>query len=1261
VKLAWKLSIPQICIVICLGLISFVVVNFSLTSLREKYVADVVGSRFQHIIRDIEASEREAVRLTSLFLRLPSVTKAYETALSGNIDDAYSPEAQAARELLRKELAPMLESYEEQTGNKLQLHFHLPNVRSLVRLWRAKNTQIKGESLDVSDDLVEYRLTILDVLKSGRMVTGIELGSGGFAIRGVIPVKAPDGRLLGSAEVLKDFQPVLDAITEEGKIEPILYVNKDRISIATDRLNPMAIATDMQDPKKNPHKGDFVRVTKPIDEANDSLITSELLAKGKHGQVIEYRGPMALATLPINDYQGTQLGVLVCVMNTASATQLVNTAEITLALMLMLMVIAPTASLLLGLRMLVIKPLNRIKEKIQDIAEDRVNLSEQIPSHQKDEIGALAKWFNILIGKLVAMLDDVREADERTQIMLDATPMVATLWDRNLNRLACNQEALVLFSASSKQDYLDRFFEFSPEYQPCGRTSLEMGKEVITKAFEEGYTCLEWMHQTAKGELMPTEVTLVRVKYRDSFIVVWYTHDLRERKAILERVEAESARFKEMAHWYVSILDAIPFPVSVQDTDRKWTFVNAALGKLLNKKREDILGLQCNSWGISICDTDGCSIICAQQGKRQTHFFHNDASYQVDISILKNLQGEVAGYLEVIQDITEMERMAKEQAEAVAANLAKSAFLAKMSHEIRTPMNAILGLTEIQLQQETLSLNTREAFSRIFTAGYTLLCIINDILDLSKIEAGKLELVLSPYEITSLISDTLHLNLMRISSKPIEFVLEVDEDIPFKLLGDELRIKQILNNLLSNAFKYTYEGEVRLSVRVECGETDSEVMLVYCVSDTGMGMATEQVEKMFDEYTRFNTATTHAIEGTGLGMNIAQHLIGLMGGTITVESEPGHGTSITVRLPQRKLGNDELGKEMAENLRCFSGISPHLRMAQVKYKRIPQGKVLIVDDLETNLYVAKGLMLPYGLSIDTAMSGFEAIEKIRQGNEYDVIFMDHMMPKMDGVEASKIIRSLGYSRPIVALTANAVLGQAEVFLQNGFDDYISKPIDSRRLDAILGKFIREKQGWVDVAEPSQEQTSESELERISQDLELLGIFSRDAEKSLATLKSVWEDMSRDGNIPEDCLKAYVINVHAMKSALANIGEARLSALALALEQAGREQNLSVMTNSTGGFLDGLRKVIDKVRPKENGAIINFDLDPGFLRRKLHIIQISCETYNKKAAKDALLELKQKSWSASTRSLLDSLTELLLCGDFDKAAACIREVSSEGGQ
>ncbi|MCL2479702.1 MAG: ATP-binding protein, partial [Treponema sp.] len=524
-------------------------------------------------------------------------------------------------------------------------------------------------------------------------------------------------------------------------------------------------------------------------------------------------------------------------------------------------------------------------------------------------------------------------------------------------------------------------------------------------------------------------------------------------------------------------------------------------------------------------------------------------------------------------------------------NQQKSNFLATVSHEIRTPLNVILGITEIQLQGETLSVDERESFAKIQNSGDLLLGIINDILDLSRIEAGKMEMVPVKYEVTSMINDVIQLNKLRFDNKPIEFKPLVDEKIPSVLIGDELRIKQILNNLLSNAYKYTERGEVIFSSAVEYpkGAVASHVMLVFRVSDTGQGMSPEQLKNLFDEYSRFNLEANRLTEGTGLGMSITRKLLNLMGGKISVESTVGKGTTVTVHIPQRNTGigvSGMLGREMADNLQQFRiDSAAHIKMAQINRDPMSYGSVLIVDDVESNLFVAKGLMAPYGLAIDTAISGFQAIEKIKSGKRYDIIFMDHMMPKMDGIEATRIIRGLGYSNPIVALTANALTGQADIFLANGFDGFISKPIDIRQLNDSLNKMIRDKQPHhVIEAERKKQEILEIEAEKkkkeivekdsgkaqnVSVDPELLKLFVQDADRVISALEAIYQNEFRRN----DDVQMYIISVHGIKSALANIGEKELSAFALKLEQAGKQSNIDMIKGETPAFLEALRALV----------------------------------------------------------------------------------------
>ena len=410
------------------------------------------------------------------------------------------------------------------------------------------------------------------------------------------------------------------------------------------------------------------------------------------------------------------------------------------------------------------------------------------------------------------------------------------------------------------------------------------------------------------------------------------------------------------------------------------------------------------------------------------------------------------------------EELEKQTGIAVSASQAKSEFLAVMSHEIRSPLNAIIGLSEIELQRN-LGPGSKTNLEHIYQSGSSLLGIVNDILDISKIEAGNFELILDEYETAPLINDAVNLNKIRIGSKPLVFILEVSGDFPRKLKGDELRVKRILNNILSNAIKYTRAGTVTLFAGwKKCGE---RALISFAVEDTGIGIRREDMDKLFSDYIQLDSKANRKIEGTGLGLAITRKLVEMMGGTIRVESEYGAGSSFTVELLQDIADSQAIGAETAESLRTFRYVHDGKNRDIVR-SWMPYGKVLVVDDLPVNLQVARGLIGLYGLQIDTAASGREAIALLQETNSpYDLVFMDHMMPEMDGLEAVRIIREWEQKRdpnngavspvPIIALTANALAGTKELFLSHGFNGYISKPIDNLELDLVLNKWVRDKQ------------------------------------------------------------------------------------------------------------------------------------------------------------------------------------------------------------
>ncbi|MCR5083577.1 MAG: response regulator [Parasporobacterium sp.] len=537
---------------------------------------------------------------------------------------------------------------------------------------------------------------------------------------------------------------------------------------------------------------------------------------------------------------------------------------------------------------------------------------------------------------------------------------------------------------------------------------------------------------------------------------------------------------------------------------------------------------------------------------------------------------------------------------AESANESKSSFLSHMSHEIRTPINAVLGMDEMILR-ESKDKNVLDYAQNIKNAGNNLLRIVNDILDFSKIEAGKMEIIPVEYELASLLNDLVNMVSTRAKDKGLEIEINVDSTIPHVLYGDEIRIKQVVTNILTNAVKYTNEGKVSLSVRWKSCEIEADdrllkeackqyagkekcqkqknIRLEFEVKDTGVGIKKEDLPKLFKSFERIDEIHNRTVEGTGLGMAITQNLLHLMGSELKVESEFGKGSTFSFEILQKMVDDTPIG-DFNEALKKSLFKHNKTRESFVAEK----AKILLVDDTLINLTVIQNLLKHTKMQIDTATSGKECIEKALQ-KKYDIILMDHRMPEMDGIECLQILKEdeggFNQNTPSIALTANAVSGSREMYLDAGFDNYLSKPVDAELLEKMIMKYLPEN-SYKPITLTS-EVTQENEPDESFETNAFLntkdGIANCGDEASYdMALKTYLEDSDSLyktilNSYENGDIENYTIKVHALKSSSKIIGANMISELAKELESAGNEGNTAFINNHTDELLTYYKSLI----------------------------------------------------------------------------------------
>ncbi|MDR0221530.1 MAG: PAS domain-containing protein [Lachnospiraceae bacterium] len=670
---------------------------------------------------------------------------------------------------------------------------------------------------------------------------------------------------------------------------------------------------------------------------------------------------------------------------------------------------------------------------------------------------------------MIAHMQDMRglrEAERLTTLVLDTMPLGATLWDKERKNILVNKEAVRMFGFAGTEEFIARFADIMPERQPDGRISLDVLHELFAEAFHNGYARCRFTHIDVDAAAIPCEITAVRIEHNSDYIVAVYTRDLRETEALIEELQQtdEYTRllFEAMpvscTLWrdnqtIVSCNPAALELFGVGDMDEFNEVFFTKLSPEFQPNGERSAGYSAEVFNLTL-----------KEGSNQVEWLHqttNGEQLPCEISFVRLLYKNeylVAAYCRDMREqlayIKEMslaqDNLRRALVAAEAANQAKTVFLANMSHEIRTPLNSIIGFSELALDGD-IKPKTSDYLGKILDNGEWLLQIINDILDISKIEAGKMELEHITFNLHEVVTQCQAAILPRAQAKGVTLYCYAEPATGRMFVGDPVRLRQTLINLLSNAVKFTNIGTVKLLASLVA--TDEKTATIYFeVKDSGIGMTNEQIERVFDPFTQADGSITRKYGGTGLGLAITKNIIEMMGGALKVESMEGLGSKFSFNLTFDTVPDttEEVVKkpDLAERKVVFTGLE----------KPTYEGEVLICEDNDMNQQVIIEHLSRVGLKTEVANNGQEGVDAVMARMEsgakpYDLIFMDIHMPVMDGMEAAVEITEMGCPSPIVAMTANIMTNDLELYRRNGITDYLGKPFTSQELWQCLAKYL----------------------------------------------------------------------------------------------------------------------------------------------------------------------------------------------------------------